>query len=104
MNEALVERIKSTISARKIVLFMKGRKESPQCGFSGHVVSILTKKGVEFLDVDVLLDPQLREGLKAYGKWPTFPQLYVDGKLVGGADIVSSLDRSGELEQVLGLR
>lgn len=104
MNESLVERIKSTIEARKVVLFMKGKKESPQCGFSGHVVSILTKKGVEFLDVDVLSDLELRQGLKTYSKWPTFPQLYVDGKLIGGADIVSDLERSGELEQVLGLR
>ena len=102
MEDVLRERIKQTIESKKIVLFMKGSKNFPQCGFSAHVVGILKERAVDFRDVNILTDPDLRQGLKEYSNWPTFPQLYVDGKLVGGADIVANLHESGELATVLG--
>ncbi|HET9934520.1 MAG TPA: Grx4 family monothiol glutaredoxin [Polyangiaceae bacterium] len=102
MNTQLEERILSTLRSKRVVLFMKGKKALPQCGFSAAVVSILNRRGVDFLDVDVLSDAELRQGLKEFSKWPTFPQLYVDGKLIGGSDIVAGMDQSGELERVLG--
>jgi len=102
MNPIVSDQIKSTLGSKRVVLFMKGRKTSPQCGFSAQVVSILTRRGVDFLDVDVLSDPALREGLKQYSNWPTFPQLYVDGQLIGGCDIVTGLEQSGELERIVG--
>jgi monothiol glutaredoxin len=104
MDSVLEERIRSSIAQNKIVLFMKGSKNFPQCGFSAQVVSILRKKGVPFADVNILADPELRQGLKEFSNWPTFPQLYVDGKLIGGSDIVTGLEESGELDQVLGVR
>jgi monothiol glutaredoxin len=103
MDQTTQERIQSTIGSSKVVLFMKGSKNFPQCGFSAQVVSILKKKSVEFKDVNILTDAELRQGLKEYSNWPTFPQLYIDGKLVGGCDIVMSLSESGELDRVLGL-
>jgi monothiol glutaredoxin len=103
MEAAVRDRIESTLGSKKVVLFMKGNKNFPQCGFSAQVVSILKRKNVEFLDVNILSDPELRQGLKEFSEWPTFPQLYVDGKLVGGCDIVVSLNESGELKAVLGL-
>jgi monothiol glutaredoxin len=102
MEDGLRERIKTTLEGNKVVLFMKGSKNFPQCGFSAHVVGILKEHAVDFRDVNILTDPELRQGLKEYSNWPTFPQLYVDGKLVGGADIVSNLHESGELTGVLG--
>ena len=102
MDDGLRERIKSTIESGKVVLFMKGTKHFPQCGFSAHVVGILKERAVDFRDVNILTDPDLRQGLKEYSNWPTFPQLYIDGKLVGGADIVASMHESGELGTVLG--
>ncbi|HEY8943998.1 MAG TPA: Grx4 family monothiol glutaredoxin [Polyangiaceae bacterium] len=102
MDPELKTRIESTISQSKVVLFMKGSKNFPQCGFSAQVVSILRNKGVPFTDVNILADPELRQGLKEFSNWPTFPQLYVDGKLIGGSDIVSGLEERGELDEVLG--
>ena len=102
MDEALRERIKSTIESHRVVLFMKGNKNFPQCGFSAQVIGLLKQNGAEFDDVNILADAELRSGLKEYSNWPTFPQLYVDGKLVGGCDIVTSLNESGELEPLLG--
>jgi monothiol glutaredoxin len=102
MDDSLRERIKSTVEGNKVVLFMKGSKNFPQCGFSAHVVGILKEHAVDFRDVNILTDPELRQGLKEYSNWPTYPQLYVNGKLVGGADIVSSMHESGELTGVLG--
>ena len=102
MDDGLRERIKTTIEGNKVVLFMKGSKNFPQCGFSAHVVGILKEHAVDFRDVNILTDAELRQGLKEYSNWPTYPQLYVDGKLVGGADIVSSLHESGELDGLLG--
>ncbi len=103
MDEALRERIKSTVESHKIVLFMKGNKNFPQCGFSAQVLGLLKENGVAFKDVNILSDAELRTGLKEYSNWPTFPQLYVDGQLVGGCDIVMSLNASGELKNVLGV-
>jgi monothiol glutaredoxin len=80
---------------------MKGSKHFPQCGFSAQVVQILKQKGAEFKDVNILADAELRQGLKEFSNWPTFPQLYVGGKLIGGCDIVTSLNESGELDTVL---
>lgn len=101
MNAALKDRLLATIGSQRVVLFMKGTQAVPQCGFSAQVVGILKKRGGQFRDVDVLSDPELRQGLKELSNWPTYPQLYVDGKLVGGADIVSALDASGELDGLL---
>jgi len=103
MNSELRDRILGTIKSNKVVLFMKGNKTAPQCGFSAQVASILTRKGVDFLAVDVLSDAELRQGLKEFSSWPTFPQLYVDGSLVGGADIVSGLELNGQLDRALGI-
>jgi monothiol glutaredoxin len=101
MEETLKQRIEGTIGQSRVVLFMKGSKHFPQCGFSAQVVQILKQKGTEFKDVNILTDPELRQGLKEFSNWPTFPQLYVGGKLVGGCDIISSLNESGELDTVL---
>jgi monothiol glutaredoxin len=101
MTTPLHDRILATLQSKKIVLFMKGNKASPQCGFSAQVVSLLSRKGVDYLDVDVLADPDLRQGLKEFSSWPTFPQLYVNGKLIGGCDIVSGLEQSGELDRLI---
>jgi monothiol glutaredoxin len=102
VTEDLRKRIADTIARGRVMLFMKGNPAMPQCGFSAAVVSILKQTGVSFESYNILADPELREGLKEYSSWPTYPQLYVDGKLVGGADIVSSLHESGELQGVLG--
>jgi monothiol glutaredoxin len=101
MDDALKQRIEGTIGQSRVVLFMKGSKHFPQCGFSAQVVQILKQRGAEFKDVNILADAELRQGLKEYSNWPTFPQLYVGGKLVGGCDIVSSMNDSGELATVL---
>jgi monothiol glutaredoxin len=101
MDEALKTRITDTIAQSRVVLFMKGSKHFPQCGFSAQVVQILKQKGAEFKDVNILADAELRQGLKEYSNWPTFPQLYVGGKLIGGCDIVTSMNESGELDTVL---
>ena len=104
MDEALRERIKTTIESHRVVLFMKGNKNFPQCGFSAQVISLLKQNGAEFRDVNILADADLRSGLKEYSNWPTFPQLYVDGQLVGGCDIVTSLNESGKLKTLLGAK
>jgi monothiol glutaredoxin len=103
LSTELRERIAKAIAAQRIMLFMKGTPSMPQCGFSGAVVQVLKQLGVEYGSHNVLHDPEIREGLKAYSNWPTFPQLYVDGKLVGGADIVRDLHRSGQLAPLLGV-
>lgn len=104
MEPSLRDRIQTTVGAKKVVLFMKGNKNFPQCGFSAQVVSILKQKSVDFLDVNILTDAELRQGLKEFSNWPTFPQLYVDGKLVGGCDIITGMNESGELDSVLGTK
>ena len=101
MTEDLRKRIADTIARGRVMLFMKGNPAMPQCGFSAAVVSILKQTGVSFESYNILADPELREGLKEYSSWPTYPQLYVDGKLVGGADIVRDLHAKGELATIL---
>ncbi len=101
MDEAVKQQIENTVKDNRVVLFMKGSKLFPQCGFSAQVVGILKQMNVEFKDVNVLTDPDIRQGIKAYANWPTIPQLYANGKFVGGCDIVSDLYESGELEQIL---
>ena len=92
--------IRKTIEGNDVVLFMKGTKNMPQCGFSGQVAQILNYMGVQFKDVNVLEDMSVREGIKAFTNWPTIPQLYIKGEFVGGADIVREMFQQGELQQV----
>ena len=90
--------IETTINANDVVLYMKGTKEMPQCGFSSRVAGVLNYMGVEFADVNVLADDALRQGIKDFSDWPTVPQLYVKGEFVGGCDIVTEMTLSGELD------
>ncbi len=90
--------IGKTIAANSVVLFMKGVPEAPQCGFSAMVVQVLDHMGVDFIGVNVLQDPALRDGIKTFSDWPTIPQLYVKGEFLGGADIVKEMFQSGELK------
>ena len=103
LSPELTERIEKTINGNRIMLFMKGSPSMPQCGFSATVVQLLKDAGANFGSYNILADPELREGLKQLANWPTYPQLYVDGKLVGGCDIVRELHARGELKQTLGL-
>lgn len=94
--------IKNQVTSHKVVLYMKGSPDFPQCGFSANAVNILRACGVnEMFTVNVLEDPEIRQGIKQYANWPTIPQLYVDGEFVGGSDIVSELYQSGELQKML---
>ena len=93
------ERIRKVIEENSVMLFMKGSPDFPQCGFSGRVVQILDACGAEFGSADVLMDPELREGIKAYSNWPTIPQLYIHGELIGGSDIVMEMHENGELKK-----
>lgn len=102
MNDQLRQRITETISKDRVMLFMKGNPSMPQCGFSAAVVGMLKETGAKFGSFNILADNEIREGLKEYSSWPTFPQLYVDGKLVGGADIVRELHGKGELATLIG--
>lgn len=90
--------IKDTVAANDVVLFMKGTKSMPQCGFSSRVAGVLNFMGVEFADVNVLADEDMRQGIKDYSDWPTIPQLYVKGEFVGGCDIITEMTLSGELD------
>lgn len=98
---ALNARIQKQISENPVILYMKGDKTFPQCGFSARVVEILNKVGVPYVTHDVLSDPELRFGMKHFSNWPTFPQLFVKGELIGGCDIVSGMFESGELQSTL---
>jgi monothiol glutaredoxin len=102
LNEALRQRIDGLVASDRVVLFMKGTRRAPQCGFSAQVVAILDELLPEYQTQDVLSSAELRDGIKEYSQWPTIPQLYIDGKFVGGCDIVKDLKASGELEQLLG--
>lgn len=102
MTNAVLSRIDSMVCAHPVVLFMKGTRQSPQCGFSAAVVGALERLGADFAAHDVLADPALRQGIKQYSDWPTIPQLYIDGTFVGGADIVREMYLSGELQKLLG--
>ena len=104
MNDPVQERIEREISGHDVVLFMKGTPVFPQCGFSSVVVQVLNHLGVEFKGIDVLSDPALRQGIKAFSDWPTVPQLYVKGEFVGGCDIVREMFETGELAELLATR
>lgn len=96
------ERIKQQVNSSPVVLYMKGTPQFPQCGFSGAAVQMLKACGVQDLvTVDVLADPEIREGIKAYANWPTIPQLYIKGEFVGGADIMREMYQQGELQKLL---
>jgi monothiol glutaredoxin len=97
----VTETIQSKINSNKIVLFMKGNRSFPQCGFSAATVEIFEQLGVPFETVDVLQDMEIREGIKRYSNWPTIPQVYINGKFVGGCDIVRELHENGELEPMV---
>jgi monothiol glutaredoxin len=94
-------KITELVGTHKVLLFMKGNKSFPQCGFSNKVVQILKSEGVDFETVNVLADPEIRQGIKDFSSWPTVPQLYVAGKFVGGCDIVTEMHASGELDKEL---
>ncbi len=98
---ATTDRIKREITENPVMLYMKGNAQFPQCGFSARVVQILTHMNVPFNTANVLEDPALRDGIKAFSNWPTIPQLYVRGEFVGGCDIVTEMFQSGELETLL---
>ena len=103
LSPALRARIDALLAANPVVLFMKGNPEAPQCGFSAKAVGALDATGMRYAHVDVLADPEIREGIKVYGDWPTIPQLYIGGELVGGSDIILQMAGSGELHAALGL-
>ncbi|NNF70612.1 MAG: Grx4 family monothiol glutaredoxin [Rhodobacteraceae bacterium] len=100
MKTTAQDQIKDTVTANDVVLFMKGTKEMPQCGFSSRVAGVLNYMGVQFSDVNVLADDAIRQGIKDYSDWPTIPQLYVKGEFVGGCDIITEMTLSGELDQL----
>ncbi len=104
LDEVTRESIEALLNAHVVLLFMKGTRTQPQCGFSAATVKILDMFDREYETVDVLADATLREGIKTYGQWPTVPQLYVNGELIGGCDIVTELFESGELFDLLGLK
>ncbi len=97
----VIERIKSQLSSNPVLLYMKGTPDFPQCGFSAAAVRALSASGVSFGHVNIFEDPELREALKQYSNWPTYPQLYVNGELIGGSDIIIEMYNSGELQKVL---
>lgn len=103
LDSTLRARIETVLSSNPVVLFLKGTPSAPQCGFSARAVAALDATGAHYAHVNVLADPEIREGIKVFGDWPTIPQLYVHGELVGGADIISQMAGSGELHAALGL-
>ncbi len=102
LDEATKSQIQQDMAQHRVLLYMKGTPESPQCGFSAKVVEILNGQGITFGSKDILADETLREGIKEFSNWPTIPQLYINGKFVGGCDIVTELDGTGELKTLLG--
>ncbi|GDX35833.1 glutaredoxin [Alphaproteobacteria bacterium] len=100
MND-IFSKIQQTIDNNPVVLFMKGTQDFPQCGFSAVVVQILKNHQVNFLDINVLSDPEIRQGIKDFSDWPTIPQLYIKGEFIGGCDIVKEMAQSGELKEFL---
>ena len=101
MNDGTKERIEQLVKNNGVLLFMKGTKHFPQCGFSATVVEVLRRLGAEFESVNVLEDPAVRQGIKEFSQWPTIPQLYVNGEFVGGCDIVREMYENGELATVI---
>ena len=102
-DEQIFEEIKAIITGNRVALFMKGTPEEPRCGFSARVAERILDSGVEFVAVDILPDPRIRQQLTAYSNWPTTPQLFVDGELIGGCDIVEELHAQGQLDGILGV-
>ena len=98
---SIQDKIRQQLSNDKIVLYMKGTPQFPQCGFSAKATQMLGACGVKFTTYDILSDPEMRQGLKEYSHWPTFPQLYVNGELVGGCDIMTELYQKGELQKLV---
>ncbi len=103
LDPALRSRIETLLQSNRIVLFMKGEPRAPQCGFSAKAVAALSSLDLDYAHVNVLADPEIREGIKQYGDWPTIPQLYIGGELVGGSDIIEQMANSGELHSLLGV-
>lgn len=101
MDAAVKDRIDQMVQANRIMVFMKGNKLMPQCGFSNNVVQILNILGVPFETFDVLADPDIRQGIKEYSDWPTIPQVYVNGEFLGGSDILIELYQSGQLQEIV---
>lgn len=101
MDDTLKSRIQSLIDSSKVLIFMKGTPGMPQCGFSAATVEIFNEIGVPYETVNVLADPAIREGIKAFSNWPTIPQVYVNGKFIGGCDIVHEMHDAGELEPLV---
>ena len=97
----VIDRIKSQLSSNPVVLYMKGTPDFPQCGFSAAAVRALSAAGADFAHVNIFEDPELREALKKYSNWPTYPQLYVNGELIGGSDIIMEMYNSGELQALV---
>lgn len=97
----IMERIKQQLDENPVLLYMKGTPDFPQCGFSGRAVQILEQCGADYGYVNIFEDPEIRENLKVYSQWPTFPQLFIKGELVGGSDIMMELFQSGELQKML---
>ncbi len=95
-----VDRIRETVTSHDVVLYMKGTKMMPQCGFSSRIAGVLNYMNVDYTDVDVLADAEIRQGIKDFSNWPTIPQLYVKGEFVGGCDIVTEMTLSGELDSL----
>ena len=102
-TSSILEHIQNDISQNDVVLYMKGTKLFPQCGFSATVVAILQKLNVEFLDVNILTDGELRQGIKDFSNWPTIPQLYYKGEFIGGCDIIREMYTTGELHSLFGI-
>jgi monothiol glutaredoxin len=101
MTPELKERLDNLVQQNKVLVFMKGNKLMPQCGFSNNVVQILNTLGIPYQTVDVLEDAEIRQGIKEYSNWPTIPQVYVNGEFVGGSDILIELYQNGELQQMM---
>jgi monothiol glutaredoxin len=97
----VADRIRNTVEQNRIVIYMKGNRHFPQCGFSAATVEVFETLGVPFETVDVLQDPEVREGIKQYTRWPTIPQVFISGKFVGGCDIIREMYASGELEPMV---
>jgi len=101
MDEAIKKRIDDDVKNNKVILYMKGNPDAPQCGFSAQITAILKENNVSFKSVDVLDDDEIRVGIKEYSDWPTIPQLYINGEFVGGCDIVTEMHQNGDLAKAL---
>ena len=101
MSSLILDKIRNIISTNDVVLFIKGTAASPQCGFSGAVVKILNQLNIDFIAINVMEEPEMREGIKIFTDWPTIPQLYIKGEFIGGCDIIREMHKNGELVDIL---